>query len=164
MKNLSLICAAADNSAIGREGGIPWHISADFKYFKSVTSGHSVIMGRGTWDSMGKKPLPNRRNIVVSRNLPPDGAPGAEVFPNLESALGAVSSEEEIFVIGGGSLYRQAMDLAEKIYLTQVHTVIESADTFFPVIDSSWKETSRSGMQHDEKSGLDFEFVIYEKH
>lgn len=163
MKYLSLICAAADNMAIGRKGGIPWHISADFKYFKSITTGHCVIMGRGTWDSMGGKPLPNRRNMVISRNLPVDGAPGAEVFPSLETAIGSASGEDEIFIIGGGSLYKQAIDRANKIYLTEIHTVIEDADTFFPEMDCSWKETSRSEVQHDDKSALGFEFVVYEK-
>lgn len=163
MKTLSIICAAADNGAIGFEGRIPWHISADFKYFKSVTSGHTVIMGRGTWDSLGGKALPNRRNIVVSHSLAGTEVPGAEVACSIEEALRSSEGEEEVFIIGGATLYRQTLELAQKVYLTEVHTVIEPADAFFPELGVEWKEISRSGLQHDEKSGLDFEFTVYEK-
>ena len=163
MSTVSLICAAAENMAIGAGGKIPWHISADFRYFKSVTLGHTVIMGRGTWDSMGGKPLPGRRNIVVSRSLAGGRLPGAEIACSIEDALRMAEGEAETFIIGGGSLYRQAIDSAQKIYLTLVHTVVEDADTFFPEIGPQWRETSRSGIQFDEKSNLSFEFITYEK-
>ena len=162
---ISLIVAAAENMAIGRKGGIPWHISEDFKYFKSVTMGHPVIMGYGTWASMGCKPLPGRRNIVLSSRyalLNADGEAGAEFLPSIEAAIEATKGEDEVFFIGGGSVYRQALPYADKVYLTEIHTIIEDADTFFPALDPAlWKEISRSGLKTDEKSGLDFEFIVY---
>lgn len=164
MKNLSLIGAAALNWAIGYKGCIPWHISADFKYFKSVTSGHTVIMGLGTWISLDSKPLPGRRNLVVS-DRPATFAEletGAEFFPTLDAALESAGTQEEVFCIGGGMMYRQTLPLAGKVYLTRVHTNVDPADTFFPEVrDSEWKEESRSDLFHDEKSGLDFEFIVY---
>ena len=166
MKNLSLIGAAADNWAIGYKGCIPWHISEDFKYFKSVTKGHTVIMGLATWISLPNKPLPGRRNLVVS-NVPvseEDLASGAEFFPSLDAALEAAGTEEEVFAIGGGMIYRQTIVQAGKVYLTKVHTTVEPADTFFPVVEEKdWNLISGSGMLHDEKSGLDFEFLVYER-
>lgn len=164
--NISLICAAAENMAIGITGHMPWHISEDFRYFKRVTSGHTVIMGRRTWDSLPKKPLPERRNIVISTKPASveDLSSGAEFFNSLDMALSSASSENEIFIIGGGSLYRQTIDRAQRIYLTEVHTKIESADTFFPRIDPDiWKEFSRSEKYTDDRSGLSFEFVVYER-
>lgn len=166
MKNLSLIGAAAENWAIGYKGAIPWHISEDFKYFKKVTKGHTVIMGLATWISLPSKPLPGRRNLVVS-NVPvseEDLASGAEFFPSLEAALEAAGTQEEVFAIGGGMIYRQTIKLAGKVYLTKVHTVVEPADTFFPEVEAElWQEVSRSELLHDEPSGLDFEFIVYER-
>ena len=163
MGRTSIICAAADNWAIGIGGTMPWHISADFKYFKSVTMGHCVIMGRGTWESMGSRPLPGRRNIVVSRSLSEAGLGGAQLAASLEEALKLTEGDEEVFILGGGSLYRQTLSIADRIYLTKVHTVISNADTFFPALGEEWEEISCSGTQHDEKSGLDFEFAVYER-
>jgi len=167
MKNsVSIIVAAADNMAIGVDGGMPWHLSEDFRYFKSVTLGHPIIMGRATWRSIGSKCLPGRRNIVISRNAgsPEDIAAGAEFFPSLEAALEAASADGEAFIIGGGSVYRQAMPFADKIYLTTVHTTVENADTFFPDIDPAlWTLTSCSPLLTDSKSGLQFNFTVYER-
>ena len=166
MKNLSLIGAAALNWAIGYKGCIPWHISADFKYFKSVTSGHTVIMGLGTWISLPNKPLPGRRNLVVS-DRPATGeelSTGVEFFSSLEAALESAGTQEEVFCIGGGMMYRQTLPLAGKVYLTRVHTNVEPADTFFPVVsEAEWNEDSRSELFHDEKTGLDFEFLVYSR-
>ena len=161
---ISLIVAAAANMAIGRKGGIPWHISEDFKYFKSVTLGHTVIMGYGTWASMGCKPLPGRRNIVLTSRWEAMSADGAEFLPGIDAALEATRGEDEVFFIGGGTVYRQALPYADKVYLTEIHTIIEDADTFFPSLDpTSWQLVSRSGIKTDEKSGLSFEFVVYER-
>jgi Dihydrofolate reductase len=168
-KTISLIAAAAENLAIGRRGDMPWHISADLKYFKQVTTGCSVIMGRRTWESIGCRPLPNRQNIVVSRSLTSEKM-GIEVFGTLGEAIENAASEE-IFIIGGGSVYSQALPLAERIYLTEIHTTVEDADTFFPDFREMkddegspvWKESWRSEVLHDERSGLDFEFVRYER-
>lgn len=164
MKNLSLIGAAALNWAIGYKGCIPWHISADFKYFKSVTSGHTVIMGLGTWISLPNKPLPGRRNLVVSDRPATEEelSTGVEFFSSLEAALESAGTKEEVFCIGGGMMYRQTLPLAGKVYLTRVHTNVEPADTFFPVVsEDEWKEESGSELFHDEKTGLDFEFLVY---
>lgn len=166
MKDLSIIVAVAENMAIGRKGGIPWHISADFKYFKQVTLGHTVLMGRGTWRSMNCRQLPGRRNLVVTTSplTEADKASGAEFFSSIEEAVAATSPEEHVFSIGGGSVYNQTMSRASKLYITRIHVRIDDADTFFPDIDSSeWREASRSPLNHDEKSGLDFEFVVYDK-
>lgn len=166
MKNLSLIGAAAENNAIGFKGCIPWHLTGDFKYFKNVTSGHTVIMGLATWISLPRKPLPGRRNIVVS-NVPVSEADlnsGAEFFPDLDSALKSAENDGEVFAIGGGMIYRQTIKVAGRVYLTRVHTVVEPADTFFPVVEPDlWRETSRSEVQHDEASGLDYEFIVYDR-
>lgn len=166
MSKISMIVAVSDNMAIGCKGGMPWHISADFKYFKNTTFGHAVIMGRATWESIGCRPLPGRRNIVVSRSRtegPMEGVQ-AEYALSLEKALSIVAGEDEVFIIGGGQLYRQAMDFADRLYITEVHTVVEDADTFFPAVDSAlWQLVSRSAVQEDEKNGLKFEFTVYER-
>lgn len=164
--HVSIIVAAADNMAIGRQGGIPWHISEDFRYFKSVTLGHPVVMGRATWRSLGCRSLPGRRNIVVSRSAASeaDTASGAEFFTSLEAAVESASCDGEVFIIGGGSVYRQAMAIADKIYLTTVHTTIDDADTFFPDIDPDlWTASSCSPLLTDSKSGLQYNFIIYER-
>ena len=182
-----IIVAIADNNAIGKDNALLWHISEDLKFFKRTTMGCPVIMGRKTFESIGR-PLPKRLNIVVSRggfNAPE----GVEVVTSLEEAYalaesrllvampgspsampgsptvmssGAGTSVPKAFVIGGGQIYAQAMAIADRLTVTHVHTVIEDADTFFPAIDPAiWKEASRSEISHDEESGYDFEFVEY---
>ena len=160
-KIVSIIVAIADNWAIGRGGDMPWHISEDLKYFKRTTSGRSVIMGRKTWESIGSKPLPGRENIVISRTLESDG--DTIVVPSLTDAIKTAHSDE-IFIMGGGSIYNQSLQYADKLYLTEVHTKINDADTFFPEVDfSQWREVFRSEMMHDAKCNVDFEFVQYAK-
>ena len=170
----AIIVAIADNNAIGRDNALLWHISEDLKFFKRTTSGCPVIMGRKTFESIGR-PLPKRTNIVVSRGFAaPDGV---VTVPSLEEAYKAASaavsgssvmpsevetSPSRLFVIGGGQIYAQAMNDADRLVVTHVHTVIEDADTFFPAIDPSvWKVTERSELFHDDESGYDFEFVTY---
>ena len=163
-----IIVAIADNNAIGRDNALLWHISEDLKFFKRTTSGCPVIMGRRTFESIGR-PLPKRTNIVVSRGF--DAPEGVVVVPSLDeaykAAYGAVSSDVEnprCFVIGGGQIYAQAMQDADRLIITHVHAVIEDADTFFPPIDPSvWTVAERSEMFHDDESGFDFEFVEYIK-
>ena len=170
---ISIIVAFADNRAIGMDNRLLWHISEDLRYFKSITGGHTIIMGRKTWESIGR-PLPNRRNIVVSRSLSGNHIPGVEFYPSFEEAIEAASkpkepalpneAAEEIFVIGGGELYRQAIPVAKKIYATLVHTTFEDADTFFPKINlSEWKEIYRESFQRGEKFEYPFEFVVVER-
>ena len=155
-----IIVAIADNNAIGKDNSLLWHISEDLKFFKRTTSGSPVIMGRRTFESIGR-PLPKRMNIVVSRGF--DAPEGVVVVSSLEEAFRAAdTSVPRCFVIGGGQIYAQALPLADRLVVTHVHTVIENADTFFPAIDPSvWKVESCSEMHHDEESGYDFEFVEY---
>lgn len=163
MKTVSIIAAAAENNAIGRKGDIPWHISEDFQYFKKVTSGHPVVMGYMTWVSLPRKPLPGRENIIISL-FPMETPPfdGVRVVSSLEEALEGASGE--IFVIGGGYTYAEAMKYADRIYLTRVHTVVEDADTFFPEIpEKEWRCSRVGEMRHDAESDVDFEFLIYER-
>ena len=168
-----IIVAIADNNAIGRDNALLWHISEDLKFFKRTTSGCPVIMGRKTFESIGR-PLPKRTNIVVSRGF--DAPKGVMVVPSLEDAYKAayVAVDENsvvsggpvrCFVIGGGKVYAQAMNDADRLIITHVHTVINDADTFFPAIDPSiWKVADRSELLHDEETGYDFEFVEYERY
>ena len=160
-----IIVAIADNNAIGRDNALLWHISEDLKFFKRTTSGCPVIMGRRTFESIGR-PLPKRTNIVVSRGFQ---APDVVTVPSLEQAYAAASAvipdpigNPRCFIIGGGQIYAQAMNDADRLIITHVHTVIEDADTFFPPVDPSvWQVASRSEMLHDDESGYDFEFVEY---
>ncbi len=170
-----IIVAIADNNAIGRDNALLWHISEDLKFFKRTTSGCPVIMGRRTFESIGR-PLPKRTNIVVSRGF--QAPEGVVTVPSLEQAYAAASAavssvssvipdpigNPRCFIIGGGQIYAQAMNDADRLIITHVHTVIEDADTFFPPVDPSvWQVASRSEMLHDDKSGYDFEFVEYVK-
>lgn len=163
---ISLIVAKAANGAIGKGNRMPWHISGDLKYFKRVTTGHPVIMGYNTWLSLGGRPLPGRRNIVVSRSHSAAPDCGAEFLPSLEAAVAAAGADaagtsEEVFVIGGGQLYRAAMPLAGRLYITEVETVIGDAEVFFPDVDPElWKVESRSERYLDEKTGLYYSFLI----
>ena len=162
--SVSIIVAVADNNAIGRNNQLLWHISEDLKFFKRTTSGFPVIMGSRTFSSIGR-PLPKRRNIVISRTLKRDAVPGVEIFDNLKTAIeSALGESDEVFIIGGGMIYEETIKFADKLYITEVHTVIEDADTIFPVIDKAvWKEVSRSEEMHDEESGYNFQFVQYER-
>lgn len=160
---ISIIVAVADNLAIGKDNNLLWHISEDLKYFKRITGGHTVIMGRKTWESIGR-PLPNRRNIVISRSLKVDSLAGAEVFGSLESALVTLPANEEHFIIGGGEIYREALPLAEKLYITFVHITVNDADTFFPEVEErEWREVGRESFERGEKFGRPFEFVVLER-
>jgi dihydrofolate reductase len=132
---LIMVCAFAKNRVIGRANGIPWDLPEDRKHFRAVTLGHSVIMGRATWDSIGK-PLPKRRNIVVSRNASLS-LDGAEVVESLEAAIARARTDDDApRVIGGGQLYAQALPLATRLYLTELDAAYEG-DSFFPELDSS---------------------------
>ncbi len=159
---LSLIVAAAENNVIGANGTIPWHLPDDLKHFKALTHAHPVIMGRKTYDSIGRA-LPDRPNIVVSRNL--EVAPvGTELAHSLSDAIkkGEAHHSEEIFIIGGSELYGESMDLADRIYLTRVHATIEG-DTLFPEIDDEWKEVARERHEADATHKFSFSFITFEK-
>lgn len=184
-----IIVAIADNNAIGKDNALLWHISEDLKFFKRTTTGCPVIMGRKTFESIGR-PLPKRTNIVISRGF--TAPEGVIVVPSLSEAYNAViqnlschsesasschsepvtSCHSELveespfrcFIIGGGQIYAQAIKDADSLIVTHVHTIIEDADTFFPEIDPSlWQVEERSEMLHDDESGFDFEFVTYKR-
>jgi dihydrofolate reductase len=152
MKPLVMVVAVGDNGAIGKDGKVPWRIPEDLKHFKRVTLGHAIIMGRKTWDEVGR-PLPGRRNLVVSRQ-PSLALEGAEVFGSVTAAIEAArTTDPEPHVIGGSAIYEAAMPLATRIYLTEVHREVE-ADTFFPPFDrSAWREVER---RPAETEGVEF--------
>ena len=157
----NIIVAVSDNNAIGRNNELLWHLSEDLRFFRRSTTGYPVIMGRKTFESIGR-PLPKRVNIVVSRSY----KTGEEVavVPSLEDAfrLAEETNLERCFVIGGGQIYAQALPLVDRLVVTHVHTVIDDADTFFPPIDTEvWKEDQRSELFTDEETGYTFEFVEY---
>lgn len=159
---ISIIVAISNNYAIGNGGKMPWHISEDLKYFKKVTLGSTVIMGRKTWESIGKA-LPGRENIVISRSL--DKLEGATVFNSIEMALDhSKKSNNPIFIIGGGEIYKATIGLASRLYITEVHVQVDEADTFFPEIDlSKWVETDRVKFPRGENYRGSFDFVIYDR-
>lgn len=156
---LCLIAAVADDGTIGDRNSIPWRIPGEQKYFRAITTGHPIVMGRKTHESIGRA-LPDRRNIVVSRN-PDYRAAGCEVFGTLEQALAACAGAAQVFVIGGGELYRQALPLAGRLYLTEIHARF-GGDTRFPEFDRSrWKVVSRES--HRAEGVPDYDYVIYER-
>jgi dihydrofolate reductase len=158
---LSLVVAMSENKVIGRDGDLPWRLPNDLKHFKQVTMGKPIIMGRKTWESLYVKPLPGRRNIVVTRNAGYE-AEGAETSDSLESALTLVAGKSEVMVIGGAELFATALDTATRLHLTEVHAEIEG-DTYFPDFDRSlWRETSREA--HDVESDTPaYSFLLLEK-
>ncbi|WP_300724420.1 dihydrofolate reductase [uncultured Bacteroides sp.] len=159
---LSIIVAINKNNGIGFENKLLYWLPNDLKRFKALTTGHTIIMGRKTFESLPKGALPNRRNIVLSRSQ--SQFPGAECYPSLQQALEEVKNEEEVFIIGGESLYREAMPLADRLYITEIEDGTKEADAFFPVIDSSiWKEKSRECHSTDEKHLYSYNFVNYER-
>ncbi|MBP5757847.1 MAG: dihydrofolate reductase [Bacteroidales bacterium] len=161
-KNLSLIVAVADNWAIGKDNSLLWHISDDLKRFKALTTGHCIIMGRKTYESFPKRPLPNRRNIVITHG-DGSGLEGCEVVHSVQEALEQCESDEQPFIIGGATVYRQFLPFVDKIFLTKVFATFE-ADTFFPEIDlSQFEQTAASEVFTDEKSGLRYQFLEYRR-
>lgn len=153
---VSIIVAIAEDHGIGKDNQLLWHLPADLKHFKNTTNGHTVIMGRKTFDSVGK-PLPNRRNIVITRSTSL-GIPGVEVVNTLEAAIALCDQNEEVFIVGGAEIYKMAMNITDKIYLTVVKGNFD-ADTFFPAIDPDiWKEESSISHEPDEKNTRGYTF------
>ncbi|MFD1141901.1 dihydrofolate reductase [Larkinella insperata] len=160
---ISLIAAVAEKGVIGRENDLVWHLPDDFKYFKQTTSGHPILMGRKTFESLGK-PLPNRLNVVITRN--PDYQPaGVVVVDSLEKALEEArkTAVPEIFVIGGSEIYRQAIPFADRLYLTEVKASFDG-DAWFPDFDkANWREVSRRHHPTDDRHAVAFDFVVWER-
>lgn len=162
-----MIVAVADNWAIGKANDIPWHISEDLKFFKRTTSGYPVIMGRKTYESIGR-PLPKRTNIVVTRGF--DAPETVVLVPNVEMAYeaaekAALATEvSKFFVMGGAKIYQATIADMDTLYVTHVHTVIEDAEAFFPEIDMTvWEKVENSEIMTDPETGFEFEFVTYKK-
>jgi len=160
---LSIIVAIAQNNAIGRSGQLLYHLPNDLKRFKALTTGHTIIMGRKTFESFPHGALPNRRNIVLSHDTSLT-LPGAEVFSTLQAALNTCQGEDEVFIIGGASVYRQALPFAQKMYITLIDDLPEDADTFFPMTDSNdWKVINCENHPADEKHVRPYSFIDYIK-
>jgi len=158
---LSAVVVVDENNGIGKENKLLVHFPADLKHFKKITSGHTIIMGRKTYESMGKA-LPNRRNIVISRNAE-YSLSDAETTDSLEKAIELGRAENEIFIIGGADIFRQALPLLNKVYLTRIYKAFE-ADTFFPALNSNeWTEEEREDYPPDEKTPFSYSFINYRK-
>ena len=156
---LSIIVAVASDGAIGRANDLLWHLPADLKRFKELTTGHTILMGRKTFESLPRGPLPNRRNIIISRSLP--AQPGAEVYPTIQQAMEACASDEDVFIIGGGEIYRQLLPNTERIYLTRVQASFPDAEVFFPELDpTEWIEEAREVYPRDERNEYDTELLL----
>ncbi len=161
-KDLTIIVAAAENNAIGKDNDLIWHLSDDLKRFKNLTNGHHIIMGRKTFESF-PKPLPNRTHIVITRQANYNVPDGVITVNSLASAIEACDSDTQPYIIGGGEIYKQAMLFANTIELTRVHHSFE-ADTFFPEIDTTiWKETHNEFHDKDEKHQYAFSFITYKR-
>lgn len=160
---ISLIAAASENNVIGRDGGLPWSLPDDLRYFKEKTLGHPVITGRKNYASIGR-PLPGRTNIIVTRDAH-FSAEGCRVVHSLEDAVEVAKQEdpEEIFVMGGGEIYALALPMADRVYLTRVHAEIDG-DTYFPELDSEqWAEVSTEEHVADDRHAYDFTILVYDR-
>ena len=161
--SLTIIVAAGENNAIGKNNDLIWHLSKDLKRFKELTNGHHIIMGRKTFESF-PKPLPNRTHVVITRQKDYTAPDGVIIVNNLADAIDASRKDLNPFIIGGGEIYKQAMPLVDKLEITRVHAVFEDADTFFPEIDPLfWKETHRESHNADDKHAYAFSFITYVK-
>ena len=157
---LSIIVAVAKNGVIGDKNALLWHISEDMRFFRRTTSGHPVIMGRKTYESLGR-PLPNRQNVVISRTI--QEIEGCTVVGSLEQAIALFPAEEEVFIIGGAQIYALALEVADRFYLTRVEHDYEG-DTSFPAWDESkWRLLSREVFESGEKYPYPFAFELYER-
>lgn len=161
---IHIVAAVSENNAIGKDNKLLWHLPNDLKYFKQLTTGHPVIMGRKTFESIGK-PLPNRYNIVITRNKPENNLHENVTYcPSLNEAINtARKKDENIYIIGGGEIYRQALPITDTLYITKVHTQM-AGDTFFPEINTEqWQLVSKETYFKDEKHAFDYSFLIYRK-
>lgn len=160
---ISLIAAIGKNNELGKNNTLVWSMPTDLKYFRKTTSGHPVIMGRKTFESIGR-PMPDRRNIIITRDLSYKKE-GIEVVHSLKEALGLIRDKnEEIFIIGGEEIFKQSMSIADRLYITHIDATDKDADTFFPeIIPIVWNEISREEHKADEKNPYNYTFSIYER-
>lgn len=157
---ISIIAAVAKNRAIGFENKLIYWLPNDLKRFKQLTTGHTIIMGRNTYDSLPKGALPNRRNVVLSTTV--KELPGCDVFPTLDAAISSCAPDEDIYIIGGASVYRQALPTADRLCLTEIDDTPAKADTFFPDY-SDWVVDKREAHTKDDRHAFDYAFVDYIK-
>ncbi len=161
---VAIIVAVDEQNGIGRKGGLLCHLPADLKHFKEVTTGHTIIMGRKTYESFPKGALPNRRNIVLTSDKKTDNYPGCIVARSLEEAFAGSNDEEIVFIIGGELVYRASLPLADMLYMTRVHHTFDEVDTFFPGIDiDKWVLVEEKRHEIDEKHPYSFSFQTYIK-
>jgi dihydrofolate reductase len=156
---IKIIVATSKNKVIGNNNELIWKLSSDLKRFKELTTGHPVVMGRKTYESIGK-PLPNRRNIIITRNLEYE-VNGCEVVSSLEEAL--LLTNNDCFIIGGGEIYKQSLEVADKIYLTLVHKDFEG-DTSFPELGKEWATIDTKDFKADEKNEYNYSFIEYDRY
>ena len=160
---IAIIAAIDKNNALGFKNRLFFYLPDDLKRFKALTTGHTVVMGRKTFDSLPKGALPNRRNIVLSRSTRLE-LPGAEVYASLEEALQHCADDEQVFIMGGASVYKQAMPLADRLYMTEIDAEAAEADVYFPAIDHElWHETKRDVRRADDRHPCNYAFVDYER-
>lgn len=163
---ISMIAAMGENRVIGRDNDIPWHLPDDFQYFKKTTKGHHVLMGRKNWESLphSYRPLPNRTNLIITRQQDYK-AEGGTVIHSLKQAIQIAekAGEKEAFIIGGGEIYRMGLELADRIYLTEINGIFEGQVTFPEFDKSIWKEASRMHHAIDDRHKYSFDYVLYQK-
>ena len=161
-KKISIIVAVAENNAIGKDNKLLWHISGDLKRFKQLTGGNTVVMGKKTFESLPSRPLPNRTNIVIT-DIPGEKIEECIMAYSIEDAISKFDDGKENFIIGGGSVYRQFLPVADKLYLTKVHKCFD-ADCFFPEINlNEWKLLNREDHGPEGQNDFSFSYLIYEK-
>lgn len=165
---ISMIVAVAENGVIGKENDLPWRLSSDLKYFKQVTSGKPVLMGRKTWESLPRRPLPNRANIVITRDATYE-AEGAHVVLSVEAAIAKArelllgSEGDEAVIMGGAQIYKAGYPFADRLYYTQVHATVEGDTYFDEVALSEWREVSREHHAAGEKDSVDYSWIVYDR-
>lgn len=163
MNKISVIVAIAENGAIGKDQRLLWHLPNDLKLFKALTSGHTIIMGRNTFESLPNGALPKRRNIVITSRKDAD-YPGVSIAHSIQEALEMCKDDEEVFFIGGAAVYREALEFADTLYLTKVYHRFEDADTFFPDLDYSvWTMVKSEDHPCDEKHAYPYTFFTFER-
>ena len=165
---ISMIVAVAENGVIGKDNDLPWRLSSDLKYFKQVTGGKPVLMGRKTWESLPRRPLPNRPNIVITRDTTYE-ADGAHVVASVEDAIAkarallSTGEGDEAVIMGGAQIYKAGYAFADRLYYTQVHANVEG-DTYFDEVDlSEWREVSRDRQAAGEKDSSDYSLIVYDR-
>lgn len=163
MSTISIIAAIAENNAIGKNNKLLWRLPADMRRFKDLTTGHAVIMGRKTFESLPKGPLPNRKNVILT-TMPEAGFVNCFACESMGAALDICEKEDEIFILGGALVYRQALRIADKMYITSVHGEFKDADTFFPVVNwDMWEEVERQEFPADAKHAYPYTFLTYHR-